>query len=186
VQYCSFASFTSPTDIRALVASLSGFNITADNVPSTGLDSDKVKRRMTKLAVKFFSAKLDRDGDRVPDAADNRHITVTATDDLDPAPTVLCTPSAGSLFAIGDTRVECVATDAGGNTTDAGFLVTVLGAKEQLAQLVAKVIDANQPARRGKDTTDREAAIAQRRLRPERATAAQGRVSRAEGVHHRR
>jgi hypothetical protein len=67
---------------------------------------------------------------------------VTATDDIDPDPTVLCTPSAGSLFAIGDTGVECVATDAGGNTADAGFLVTVLGAKEQLAHLIAKVIDA--------------------------------------------
>jgi predicted dienelactone hydrolase len=71
VQYCSFASFTSPTDIRAVVASLTGFNVTADNVPSTGLDSDKVKKRMAKLAVKFFSAKLERDGDDVPDAADS-------------------------------------------------------------------------------------------------------------------
>jgi HYR domain-containing protein/thrombospondin type 3 repeat protein len=68
--------------------------------------------------------------------------TATASDDLDPDPTVLCTPSPGSLFAIGDTAVVCVATDAAGNTANASFIVTVRGAKEQLAQLIAEVIDA--------------------------------------------
>ena len=192
VQYCSFASFTRPIDIRAMVTLPTNFNITADSVPTTELDSDTVKEQMAQLAVEFFSAKLDRDNDDVRNAADNccdtanadqadadgdgtgdacdptprgtippaivvpGHITVdatdpggatvaytvTATDDLDPEPTVLCTPPAGSVFAIGDTRVDCVATDTGGNTADAGFLVTVLGAKEQLGQLIAKVIDA--------------------------------------------
>ena len=42
--------------------------------------------------------------------------TATATDDLDPSPSVVCTPASGSLFAIGATEVECVATDNGGNT----------------------------------------------------------------------
>jgi predicted dienelactone hydrolase len=68
--------------------------------------------------------------------------TATATDDLDPAPTLVCTPPAGSLFAIGDTHVECVATDAAGNTANASFDVTVLGATEQIAQLIGDVIDA--------------------------------------------
>jgi hypothetical protein len=68
--------------------------------------------------------------------------TVTATDDLPPAPSPVCTPAAGSLFAIGDTSVACTATDAGDNTANASFLVTVLGAKEQLANLIRKVIDA--------------------------------------------
>jgi predicted dienelactone hydrolase len=68
--------------------------------------------------------------------------TVTAADDLDPDPTVRCTPSSGSLFAIGDTLVECDATDAGGNTANASFVVRVLGANEQLAQLISDVIDA--------------------------------------------
>ena len=78
VQYCSFAGFTSPTDVRALVTSPPGFDITADSVPSTGLDSDEVKQRMTELAVEFFSAKLDQDGDGVPDAADNCRDTANA------------------------------------------------------------------------------------------------------------
>ena len=61
--------------------------------------------------------------------------TATATDDLDPAPDPVCTPSAGSLFAIGDTSVTCTATDLGGNTATASFVVTVRGAGDQLADL---------------------------------------------------
>ena len=73
--------------------------------------------------------------------------TVTATDDLVPAPSPACTPSAGSMFAIGDTTIACVATDLGGNTANASFTVTVLGAKAQLGNLIAKVVDAsNLPA----------------------------------------
>ena len=68
--------------------------------------------------------------------------SVTATDDIDGPTSVLCTPSAGSVFAIGNTVVGCDSTDAAGNTAHAAFLVTVLGAKEQLTQLIAKVIDA--------------------------------------------
>jgi hypothetical protein len=67
--------------------------------------------------------------------------TATATDDLDPAPILACTPTAGSVFAIGDTQVDCVATDSGGNAANASFVVTVLGAQEQLARLIADVVD---------------------------------------------
>ena len=145
---------------------------------------------MTELAVDFFGLRLERDGDGVPDAADNCPgtanpgqadadsdgtgdacdatpqgttppaltvpaditadatgpagaivaFTATATDDLDPSPSVVCTPSTGSLFAIGATEVECVATDNGANTARASFTVTVLGAGEQLAQLISDVV----------------------------------------------
>ena len=42
-------------------------------VPTTGLDEETVKRHMTTLAIEFFTDKLarDRDGDGVPDTADN-------------------------------------------------------------------------------------------------------------------
>ena len=66
--------------------------------------------------------------------------TATATDDLDPDPTPVCTPSVGSLFAIGNTPLACSATDASGNAANASFVVTVLGAKEQLANLIGKVM----------------------------------------------
>ena len=64
--------------------------------------------------------------------------TATATDDLDGARPVTCSPAAGQ-FAIGTTSVACSATDAGGNTANASFAVTVRGAPEQLGRLVTKV-----------------------------------------------
>src|SRR3954453_8965184 len=60
--------------------------------------------------------------------------SATATDDLDGARPVICTPAAG-LFAIGGTSVTCTATDLGNNTATAGFVVTVRGAASQLADL---------------------------------------------------
>ena len=49
-----WGTFTNPTDIGSLVASLTGFNVTPDNVPTTGLDSSEVKETVTELAVAFF------------------------------------------------------------------------------------------------------------------------------------
>jgi hypothetical protein len=50
---------------------------------------------------------------------------LTATDLVDPAPTVTCDPASGSLLPIGTTVVGCTATDASGNTASASFEVTV-------------------------------------------------------------
>jgi len=58
IDYCPFATFTNPTDIRGLVASLTGFAVTQDNVPTTGLDTERVKHKMTALAVIFFGTAL--------------------------------------------------------------------------------------------------------------------------------
>lgn len=51
--------------------------------------------------------------------------TVTAVDDLDPAPTLVCVPPSGSLFLPGTTIVTCTATDAAGNQSVCTFPVTV-------------------------------------------------------------
>ena len=51
--------------------------------------------------------------------------TVTATDDLDPAPVVVCVPPSGSTFPRGTTLVSCTATDASGNQSTCQFPVTV-------------------------------------------------------------
>jgi Tol biopolymer transport system component len=59
----------------------------------------------------------------------------TATDDIDPDPTVVCAPAPDSLFAAGVTTVTCTATDASGNSASASFAVTVLGPAEQLDEL---------------------------------------------------
>ncbi len=51
--------------------------------------------------------------------------TVTATDDSDLAPVVACVPAPGTLFPLGETTVECTATDESGNSSAGSFLVTV-------------------------------------------------------------
>jgi probable HAF family extracellular repeat protein len=66
--------------------------------------------------------------------------TATATDDVDGDVPVECTPASGSTFAIGDTTVECTATDAAGNSATASFTVHVKGASEQLDDLAEAVM----------------------------------------------
>ena len=45
----------------------------------------------------------------------------TATDAIDPAAVVACTPASGTRFALGTTTVTCTATDAAGNATTKSF-----------------------------------------------------------------
>ena len=54
MDFCGFETFTNPTDITPLVASLTGFNVTPTNVPTTGLTSDQVKAQVIELATAFF------------------------------------------------------------------------------------------------------------------------------------
>ena len=51
--------------------------------------------------------------------------TVTAVDDLDPEPVVVCVPPSGSTFPRGTTLVNCTATDASGNQSTCQFPVSV-------------------------------------------------------------
>ena len=213
--YCAFRFFTSPVNIEQLVAATpnaeyacsgaactvvppasgpatSTCAITIFTVPCTSLDTDQVDAQMTELAVGFFGRRLERDGDGVPDAADNCPATTnadqadadsdgsgdacdttpqgttpprittpgpitadatgpagaavgyeaSADDDLDPHPALVCSPASGSVFVIGATTVDCVATDSGGNAASASFVVTILGATEQLSRLLGEVDDA--------------------------------------------
>ncbi len=66
---------------------------------------------------------------------------VSATDNVDPTPAVVCAPATGSVFPIGDTTVNCSATDNAGNRATAIFVVHVKGAAEQLADLANAVVD---------------------------------------------
>lgn len=49
----------------------------------------------------------------------------TATDDVDPSPTITCDPGPGTTFSVGSTTVTCIASDAAGNSTSQAFTVTV-------------------------------------------------------------
>ena len=65
--------------------------------------------------------------------------SVGATDNADPNPVVICAPVSGGVFAIGNTEVQCTATDASANTTQGVFTVHVSSALEQIANLRAVV-----------------------------------------------
>jgi hypothetical protein len=54
--------------------------------------------------------------------------SATATDAADGTDPVICTPSSGTLFAVGTTTVRCVVSDNAGNRTSGSFTVTVVGA----------------------------------------------------------
>jgi X-Pro dipeptidyl-peptidase len=73
--------------------------------------------------------------DAVSPAGRTVTFTATATDLIDPSPTVTCTPASGSTFAIGTTAVSCTAKDSSGNETTDTFTVHVRGAGEQLVTL---------------------------------------------------
>jgi predicted dienelactone hydrolase len=60
MDFCSFDTFKNlTTDIRPLVAALTGFTVTPGNVPTTGLDSSQVKEQVIQLAAMFFGQTLE-------------------------------------------------------------------------------------------------------------------------------
>jgi Tol biopolymer transport system component len=69
---------------------------------------------------------------------------VSAKDAVDSSPSIGCSPASGSTFPIGQTTVSCTATDASGNSSSGSFTVKVKGAREQLADLIQKVVNASQ------------------------------------------
>ena len=64
--------------------------------------------------------------------------SATAVDNC-PAVSVDCTPASASVFAIGDTAVNCSARDSSENEDTCTFSVRVQGAEEQLTNLIALV-----------------------------------------------
>ena len=65
--------------------------------------------------------------------------TVTATDAVDPSPTVTCSPASGATFPIGVTTVNCSAKDAAGNAANGTFTVTVSNKTPPTLHLPANV-----------------------------------------------
>ncbi len=49
----------------------------------------------------------------------------TASDNVDQAPSVRCSPPSSSTFPLGTTTVTCTATDSSGNSATASFIITV-------------------------------------------------------------
>jgi hypothetical protein len=68
--------------------------------------------------------------------------TATATDLVDGARPVTCTPESGSTFPIGTTTVACSAGDTRGNTANGSFMVTVNALNQPGRMAADAVIDA--------------------------------------------
>ena len=83
-----------------------------------GLEFDVTQPTLAGAANKIVRAKKGAKSARVI-------LRVTAQDDRDGTLPVKCTPSSGSRFKIGRTRVTCSATDRSANTANASFVVTV-------------------------------------------------------------
>jgi hypothetical protein len=62
---------------------------------------------------------------RDPAGAPVSYPAPTATDVVDAAPGISCTPASGTRFAVGTTQVECTARDASGNSALGAFSVIV-------------------------------------------------------------
>ena len=64
---------------------------------------------------------------------------VSASDDVDPNPMVICSRPSGSVFPLLVTTVSCTATDAAGNSVSGTFDVIVKDAQQQLADTIALI-----------------------------------------------
>jgi hypothetical protein len=133
--------------------------VTTSSCEPTTVDEDTAGRTLTCTATSdggtsSTSVTVRRDATAptlvtpaavVVDATSGAGATATfaagATDALDPDPAVVCSPTSGSLFAIGTTTVSCVATDDAGNSASASFPLHMKGTVEQLSDLADAVAD---------------------------------------------
>ena len=83
-----------------------------------GLDFDVTQPTLAGATNKSVRARKGAKSTRVA-------FRVTAKDDRDDALPVACTPSSGSRFKLGRTRVTCSSIDSSANTAKASFTVTV-------------------------------------------------------------
>ncbi len=77
-----------------------------------------------------------------PDGANVTYTKPTATDNVDTSVTVNCLPASGTKFKLGDTTVECTATDNAGNkATPTTFKVTVKDTTKPELNLPANITE---------------------------------------------
>jgi hypothetical protein len=107
--------------------------------------------KLDKTPPALVAPSLSVDADSPLGAQVGSYPGVSATDNLDRSPTLVCLPAAPHLFSASppDSTVRCTATDAAGNQAATTFTVHVRGAAEQLAALRAAVDSAKPPLRNG-------------------------------------
>jgi hypothetical protein len=79
--------------------------------------------------------------------------TATASDTIDGDLPVTCEPPSGSLFPVGETVVQCVATDSSLNEGHGEFVVEVVGEKETLLLRLPESITAEATGPEGAEVT---------------------------------
>ena len=133
--------FTFPAGHRigiVLAADFSGFS-SVNGTPGTAITVDTLASKIVLPVVGGAAAAQAAVEDTVPPTlhlpvtvtreaagpATPVAYTATASDDVDPSPTVTCSPASGSGFAVGTTHVDCTAADASGNIATGTFDVVV-------------------------------------------------------------
>ena len=122
------SSVTSSTGCGAAAVSIdtagTTFTCSATSAGGTATQSVTVKRDATAPMISNMPANqtLEATG---PGGAVASWGQPTATDALDPAPTLTCSAESGSTFGISSTQVVCSASDRAGNSTSASFTVMV-------------------------------------------------------------
>jgi hypothetical protein len=75
--------------------------------------------------------------------------TVTASDIADHTVQPVCTPTSGSVFSLGATTVNCVATDLSGNQSSCSFTVTVVDVEPPVITCPANIVVSEDPVGSG-------------------------------------
>jgi hypothetical protein len=91
---------------------------TATDGPNTGTATFTVTVNRVDNAPPSLFVPGDITAEATGPSGANVPFSVSASDDLDPSPTVSCDPTSGSAFPLGTTPVSCRASDASGNTSD--------------------------------------------------------------------
>jgi hypothetical protein len=116
------------TTTQAYLDYLSGVILGWETAAETARGEDFLPTPPT-FALDEFAPVIEAPADTVFTCVDTAGVVlefeVTATDDCDPEPVVVCDPPSGSTFKAGTTTVTCTATDASGNESTSTFDVTV-------------------------------------------------------------
>jgi hypothetical protein len=125
------------------VASTEGANVVYSSAPSCDLSGNCATGSLT-LSVDTGAPIVTVPASLFVDATSPAGAAVSysasASDLVDPTPSLGCLPASGSVFPIGITVVTCTATDDAGNAASSTFKVGVLGAPLQIVRLIDKTL----------------------------------------------
>ena len=109
------------------------FTCTAQSAGGTATRSVTIKRDVTP-PVLALPGPLTVNATQTTGA--NVSYTATASDSVDPSPSLTCAPGPGTLFSVGTATVSCQAVNAAGLSANGSFTIIVLGPSQQVVNLV--------------------------------------------------